>query len=222
MWRLACLLVLCASTAHAAPAATLDLVVVNGIDPGTGYLTTLPTSLDAGREHASELAACAKHVTVDYKVPSSVLVDVYVTVGADGTVSSVELQTDPSTKIKRKTVSKAAKCLAPLVKTWTFPDHETLLLRFALTNVPVKKGAKVPAKYVKSLTAVCAAVTDNTAGMQDNLQKVMEALTANPSAEVKNLLGSMGNFVPATRSAVLAAHVANAGIASCPTFEVLK
>lgn len=38
-------------------------------------------------------------------------------VGADGTVRAVETETDPSTGIKHKHVSPAAKCVAPIVKT---------------------------------------------------------------------------------------------------------
>lgn len=200
-----------ARAAYAAP--TLDLVAVNGIDPSTGYLTDLPQSATAGHAKVDELATCAKLVKVDYKKPSAVLADVYIEVNESGTVTHVDTTTDPSTHIRHKDVGKAAPCIARIVKGWTFPDHGTLLLRFALINVPVKRAATLPKSYVASLAAVCA--VKPSGNVNDDLSAIQAALSAHPDASVQSMLGQLGGYVPATRAPVLRAIAANAGIESC-------
>lgn len=213
---ISCLLLLLTGSAYAAPG--LELVGADGIDVTTGYLKPLPASLEAGRRQASDVASCTKHVVIDHKQPRSVAVSVYVTVGADDKVATVDLETDPSLKVKRK-VTPAARCIGPLVKSWTLPDHETVILRFVLAGVPVKRSAKLPAGYVRSLKAVCDAVPDTDADIAAHAELIRKALAARPDADVKRLIASIGGFTPEMRRPVLQAFVANAGLARCPAFD---
>jgi len=204
-----------AGVAHSAP--TLELVGADGIEASTGYLKPLPKSLEAGQKLVGEAAKCGKLVAIDYKRPSSALVDIYLTVGADGKVASVDTETDPSTHVKHKNISPAAGCVAPLVKAWTLPDHEIVILRFVVAGVPVKKATKLPASYVTSLAAVCAAAPkDPKADVNERVKLIGDALGKHPDSGVQDLLGSMGGFVNATRPGIIKAMTANAGIAACP------
>ena len=210
------LLALVAATGAARADPSIDLVGANGIDPSTGYLDDLPHSLAAGRPNVHALDKCTKLVALDYKDPSSVLIDVYLKVGADGKVTSVDTTTDPSTHVRHKHVSPAAGCIAPVVRGWTFPDHETILLRFALIDVPVKRAPKLPDGYVQALAAVCAAAPEGAADAPARVALIRSALSSHPDPHVQDLLGSLGGLVPATRLPVIRAMVANAGIAACP------
>jgi hypothetical protein len=207
-------LVLAAGAAHAGP--SIDLVAANGIDPSTGYLTDLPNSVAAGHAKVHGLASCAKLVALDYTRPSSVLVDVYLKVGGDGKVTSVDTATDPSLHVTNEHVSPAAACIAPIVKTWTFPDHDDVLLRFVLVDVAVKRAPKLADGYVASFAAVCAAAPKAKADIQARVAAIQAALAAHPDEHVQDLLTSLGGYVPATRPAVIRALAANAGIAKCP------
>jgi hypothetical protein len=220
MSRVLLVVAIAAGTAHAAP--TIDLLAANGIDPSTGYLTDLPNSVSAGHAKARELDRCAKLVALDYHRASSILVDVYLKVGSDGKVTSIDTTTDPSTHVTHKNVSPAADCIAPIVKTWTFPDRDDVLLRFALVDLAVKRAPKLPDGYVASLAAVCAAKPKGKPDVAARVAAIQAALTAHPDETVQEMMASLGGYVPATRPAVVRALAANAGIASCPALLDMK
>ena len=220
MKRVLLVVAIAAGTAHAGP--TIDLVAANGIDPSTGYLTDLPKSVAAGHAKVRDLDNCAKLVALDYQHPSSILVDVYLKVGNDGKVTGVDTTTDPSLHITHKNVSPAADCIAPIVKTWTFPDHDDVLLRFVLVDVAVKRAPKLPDGYVAALGAVCAATPKGKADVSARVDAIRAALAAHPDATVQDMMASLGGYIPATRPAVVRALAANAGIASCPALLDMK
>jgi hypothetical protein len=195
--------------------ARLELVAVDGIASNRG-LIELPDSLAAGRERAAEIAACARSMVIDVSDPiSSVAFSVYLLVGEDGNVAKVELQRDPSTGIVHRAPSQAMKCVGRVVKGWTFPDHDNVMLRFVLVR-PVSRDPRVPDAYVQALTAVCDAVPEGSnAGVSEQAELIRAALASHPNAALKKLLASVGGQTPATRDSVVRAIIASAGRSTC-------